>query len=120
MYVNGANYSGSPEMTRRPLLRKYVTELLAEEVRALPMAVWVPLGPKPATALALLAQTGAVARDRVLGGLPHPSGANAERIPYFLGRKSRAELSAKTNPVALDRARAALSEQVTRLGALPV
>ena len=34
--------------------------------------------------------------------MPHPSGANAERIAYFLGRKSREALCAKTDPAKLD------------------
>ena len=38
--------------------------------------------------------------------MPHPSGANAERISYFLGRKPRERLSAKTDPHKLDGARA--------------
>lgn len=39
---------------------------------------------------------------RILDGLPHPSGANAERISYFLGKKAREVLSHKTNPKKID------------------
>jgi len=53
----------------------------------------------------------------VLMGLPHPSGANAERIAYFLGRKERALLSAKTAPENIEAARARLSEQIAALPA---
>lgn len=52
---------------------------------------------------------------QVLTGLPHPSGANAERIQYFLGRKAAAALSTKTDPSKLDAARQALSNQVLQL-----
>lgn len=45
----------------------------------------------------------------------HPSGANAERIAYFLGRKSRSALSAKTNPDKLDRAREEMIRKVLAL-----
>jgi hypothetical protein len=31
----------------------------------------------------------------VLVGLPHPSGANAERIAFFLGRKAQHALSGR-------------------------
>ena len=34
---------------------------------------------------------------RVLSGLPHPSGANAERIAFFLGRKKREDVSSKVD-----------------------
>lgn len=44
------------------------------------------------------------------------TGANAERIAYFLGRKPRQQLSAKTDPDKLDAARRALRDRVARLG----
>ena len=47
----------------------------------------------------------------------HPSGANAERIAYFLGRKSRDQLSVKTNPDKIDAARTALLRQIAGLDA---
>jgi len=48
-------------------------------------------------------------------GLPHPSGANAERIAFFLERKRREDLSAKVDPVKLVAARTALVEKVSQL-----
>lgn len=62
-----------------------------------------------------LCELGVIQRERVLEGLPHPSGSNAERIAYFLGRKNRGALSSKTNPEKLDRAREVLRRQVARL-----
>ena len=56
-----------------------------------------------------------IASCQVLAGLPHPSGANAERIQYFLGRKDASRLSEKTNASLLDAARAALFSKVTQL-----
>jgi hypothetical protein len=47
--------------------------------------------------------------------LTHPSGANGERIAYFLGRKDRGELSAKTDASKLDAARAQLRATVAAL-----
>ncbi|WP_303045736.1 hypothetical protein [Turicimonas muris] len=38
----------------------------------------------------------------MLPQIPHPSGANAERIAYFLGKKKKEDLSAKTNPDKID------------------
>ena len=44
--------------------------------------------PKPAAALRHLAGLGILDPSHILDGLPHPSGANAERVAYFLGRKA--------------------------------
>jgi hypothetical protein len=52
---------------------------------------------------------------RVLEGLPHPSGANAERIAYFLGRKPREMLSAKTSAASIDAARERIKALVEAL-----
>jgi hypothetical protein len=57
--------------------------------------------------------------------MPHPSGANAEKIKFFLGRKSGAELSRETRPEPIEAARNVLLAQVValrdrwRLGSLP-
>lgn len=115
VFVAGANYNGSPDMLRTPALRRMVETHLAEEARALPGALWLPLGPKPAMALHHLAASGVLSRSRILDGLPHPSGANAERVAYFLGRKGRATLSAKTRAETLDTARERLTAQIASL-----
>ena len=47
--------------------------------------------------------------------MTHPSGANAERIAYFLGKKSRSALSVKTNADKLDQAREAMIGKVSAL-----
>ena len=117
VYLKGENYSGSPSMTATPLLQELLVRCLGEEVEALPHAVWVPLGPKATEGIVWLVQQGFLSPERVLMGLPHPSGANAERIAYFLGRKERALLSAKTAPDSIDAARARLSAQVAALPA---
>ncbi|MBX6370199.1 MAG: hypothetical protein IRZ04_19675 [Rhodospirillales bacterium] len=117
VFVAGENYNGAPDMLRTPLLRRMVEVQLAEEARALPGALWLPLGPKPTAALVHLAELGVIDRDRILDGLPHPSGANAERIAYFLGRKPRTALSAKTRPAPIDEARERLTARLARLGA---
>ena len=115
VYLNGSNYSGNPSMVSTPLLRRQIMAYLSEEARVLPNAVWVPLGPAPASALAMLASDGVLNADRILDGLPHPSGANGERIAYFLGRKDRQALSAKTSPENLDAARERLMSRMLEL-----
>ena len=53
--------------------------------------------------------------EQVLAGMPHPSGANAERIAYFLGLKPKHAQSAKTDSAKLDQAQAHLAAFVARL-----
>ena len=77
--------------------------------------MFVPLGDKVSEALHFLATQGVLARDRILDGLPHPSGANAERIAYFLGTKNRVALSVKTNPEKIDLARKDIMRRVLAL-----
>jgi len=68
------------------------------------------------SALRYLSGAGHLNPDRVLDGFPHPSGANAERISYILGAKEASQLSSKTNPHVLDRARAEILRKVSALG----
>jgi hypothetical protein len=114
VFVGGENYSGKPDMLKHPLLQRQVLDHFAKDVQFLPGALFVPLGEAVAEALRWLASEGVVEPHRILAGLPHPSGANSERIAYFLGKKSRSALSAKTNPDRLDRSRTQLIEQVGR------
>lgn len=80
-------------------------------------AAAVRFGPKPAATLAHLAGLGILDPTRILDGLPHPSGANAERISYFLGRKPRAALSSNTRPEPIDEARERLIARIALLAA---
>jgi len=115
MFVGGQNYNGNPDMIRTPALRAMIETLLAEEVRQLPDTLWLPLGLKPLQALNHLAARGVLDLTRILPALPHPSGANGERTSYFLGRKARADLSAKTLPEPIDRACELLGERIAGL-----
>lgn len=116
VFVDGQNYGGSPAMLSRASLRHQVDTHLAEEVHALGSnCVYVPLGPKVAEVLLRLQEKGLLNSEQVLAGLPHPSGANAERISYFLGNKAREQLSPKTNAGVLDAARAQLERKVGQL-----
>lgn len=118
VFVAGENYNGTPDMLRTPVLRRMVDTHLAAEARGLPQALWLPLGDKPAAALRHLIGLGMLDAGRVLDGLPHPSGANAERVKFFLGQKPRAALSAKTRPEPLEAARDRLQAQLARLARL--
>jgi hypothetical protein len=116
VFIDGANYNGTPGMTRSDFLKAQIDEHFAVEARALPGAMYVPLGPKVSEGLDWLVTRGVLSADQVLHGLPHPSGANAERIAYFLGRKGREALSAKTDATKLDAIRAQLKARVAALG----
>lgn len=112
VFVDGANFNRQRPIFSTPALIRLVDDCLAEEAEALSTAFWVPLGPVATEAVEWVARKGLLSRSRVLSGLPHPSGANAERIAYFLGRKRREDLSSKTNADALDAMRSVLMAQV--------
>lgn len=115
VFVVGANYGGAPAITTTPFLRDQLLRWFAPEMAALPDAVFVPLGPKVADALHLAAREAGVAPERILDGLQHPSGANAERIAFFLGCKQRAALSAKTDPDKVLAGRRAIESRLAAL-----
>jgi hypothetical protein len=98
-----------------PMLKTMIERYLGEEVLAVPRAVWIPLGSHAEKALLHLVELGYVDRQKVLAGLPHPSGANAERVAYFLGRKAADKLSSKTNGDRILAAKALLLRQVSLL-----
>ena len=115
IFVDGKNYSGSPSPLRNAFLREQVLRWFAQEARQLPDALYIPMGASVSETLAWLAAEGVIRAGRVLHGLPHPSGANAERVAYFLGRKERAALSSKTNGAQIDAARERLLAQMEAL-----
>lgn len=115
VFVDGKNYSGTPAMPRHAFLRAETLRWFAHEAALLPDALYIPMGSSVSEALDWLAGQGVVKAERILHGLPHPSGANAERVAYFLGRKERAALSSKTNGAQLDAARQALLAQIEGL-----
>jgi hypothetical protein len=116
VFLDGQNYSGSPAMLSRSSLRHQVETHLAEEMKTLgPLCLYVPLGPKVTEVFQHLQVKGLLKPEQLLDGLPHPSGANAERISYFLGGKPREKLSSKTNPAVLDAAKAKILAKLATL-----
>lgn len=104
VFEDGKNYSGSGIVSRQ-LLREQIESYFAHECRALTGALFVPLGKAAQAACDYATGIGALSSAQILRGLPHPSGANAERIAYFLGRKDRASLSVKTRPATIEAGR---------------
>jgi hypothetical protein len=115
VFVNGKNYSGTPNMTRTPYLQQQMLDWFALEAAQLGDAIFIPMGSTVSEGLDWLAARGVIRPERILHGLPHPSGANAERVAYFLGRKDKASLSANTNGDQIDAARTALVAQMNAL-----
>jgi hypothetical protein len=84
VFVRGGNWTGyGPVPLGHPLLRRFVTEALVEELARMPEALVVPLGKSVSEAVAHLVSSGALDAARCLPGLPHPSGANAHRPAQF-------------------------------------
>lgn len=115
VFINNENYNGTPNMTKHPMLQKMLKQYFAKEVEMLGDALYIPLGPSATQALTWLGAQGLIDGSRVIDGLPHPSGANAERIAYFLDKKQKSGLSKKTNPDKLDIAKAELQKKISKL-----
>lgn len=113
VFVDGKDYNGTPNMLKHPLLKQYLRDHFGKQAHHLSKAIFIPLGDKPKEALNFLSAEGIINKDRILGDLPHPSGANAERIAYFLGKKNKDSLSAKTNPEKIDMAKHRLIKQLS-------
>jgi hypothetical protein len=108
-FIKGENFNGQTSMLSSPILRSMIETLLAEEARQLPNAIWQPLGEKPVAALEHLVSLGILNARQIAPALPHPSGANAERISFFLGGKAEKDLSPKTNAARIKAQRAAVN-----------
>lgn len=110
VFVNGDDYRGTPDMTRHPLLHRQLLSGFVEEVRALPDAVFLGLGPTVQKVLDKLVNDRVLPADRVIGGLLHPSGNCTYRINYLIGSRNAPPPHA-TNPVPYDAGRAAFASK---------
>ncbi|WP_179294484.1 hypothetical protein [Mesorhizobium sp. WSM3879] len=117
VFIDGGNYSGTPAIASTSVLIDQLRQWFFPEMAALSNAIFVPLGPQIGGILERTAEGLGIDRNRILSGLPHPSGANAERIAFFLGRKMRAALSAKVAPDPIERNRELLQSKVAALAA---
>jgi hypothetical protein len=75
------------------LLRRYLYEILAPELGAIPEALVVPLGEKVSAALELLGSEGLVDPKRCLLSFPHPSGQNGHLMRKW--KENRTKLKRK-------------------------
>jgi hypothetical protein len=112
---NGKDYSGDSAIVNNSYLYGMVEKYLLEEIRAIPNCIWVPLGKGAQMTFQKLIDAGHIKPNFVLMGFPHPSGANAERIKYFIGQKEKHLLSQKVDPAKMDTARAELTRKIELL-----
>jgi hypothetical protein len=115
VFKNGENYSGDKDTVNEPYLWNQSKIRLQEEFTVLPSAIWIPLGQSVVTAFERLVAEGCITQGQVLFGLPHASGANAERIKYFIGQKPRDALSNKVNPAIIDQRKSEILQQISVL-----
>lgn len=94
-------------------VRRWVERYTLREISDLSKAIIVPLGDVVGVTLQALMRERGMDDRRLLSGLPHPSGANAERIACFMGTKLPEDASSRTDGYALVEARTRLAEQVS-------
>ena len=104
--------SSAKPALKNAMLNQLLTNCFFEEIKLLPNALYLPLGKGVEEVLLDAVNKGLLKEDQLLAGLPHPSGANAERIKYFLGEKPKELLSIKTNAGKIDLAKERLINKV--------
>ncbi len=111
--ADGGDFNGTqaPIKMSNDFFRQSFEEGVLQEIAACPHALLLPLGKVPDKLFAQLADAGKIDRSRVLLGMPHPSGASAERVACWIGTKTEG-FSAKTNPEDIFRARDAMAKQI--------
>jgi hypothetical protein len=110
VFVKDDPYRGTPDMTKHPLLRKYLLENFAAEVEELKDAVFVGLGPQVQKVLDCLIREHILKPNRVIGGMLHPSGNCTYRIKYLIGDRIMPVPHA-TNPAPYDQGRRVFQER---------
>lgn len=115
LFIDGANWSGTPDLLRTEPIRGWFETYAPSEFRHLTGALLIPLGDAVSRALHHLANLGHVRKDCILSGLPHPSGANAERVACFVGTKRPELASSRTDGHGLVASRLRLANVVSGL-----
>lgn len=86
-FVNGENYSRSPDMNDVPFLFDKSRKWLKEELELFPNAIFVPMGDMVSMVLERLGRELRIEPERVLTLMPHAAGSNNGPISRFLGGK---------------------------------
>lgn len=104
VFVGEKPYAGNPDMTKHPLLRRYLMEHFVREVAELPDAIFIALGPTVQRTMQALVEQGHIPAERVALGMLHPSGNCTYRINYLVGSREGAAPHA-TNVASYDKGR---------------
>ena len=115
VFVDGKPYNGTPSLLRSPFLRSMLLEHFLPMVQRIPDARLLAVGDVSFEAMNWLGEQGHIDPARILGCLPHPSGASQERVNYFLGKVRPAGPSSKTNTVKLDHMRGQIERALSGL-----
>ena len=116
IFKDNKNYSGaSPSMLKNAFLYDQIQQHFLPHIEILADALYIPLGQSVIDVLNHLSNLGYLKPEQILQGFPHPSGANAERILYFLDQKQRSDLSHATDPSKIDQAKVKLMQQIQHI-----
>lgn len=110
VFVGGADYRGTPLMTKNSVLRRQLITYFVKEVQHLSNAIFLPLGPAVQKTISALVTEGVLDGSRVLNGLLHPSGNCTYRINYLVGNRS-GPVPHATNPAPYDQGRLAFADR---------
>lgn len=104
VFIKNNNYSGTtPNILNNRLLFDLMNSYFIKEIKLLQNAIYIPLGSSVEMIFKnYIIKNNLLPEKQVLFGIPHPSGANNERIAYFLNKKNKSELSKKTNADKID------------------
>jgi hypothetical protein len=111
VFVGEKNFNGSG-VERSPLLLEQVDAYFAADCARVAHGLFMPFGTTAQYACDRMVKQGVLHAGQIVAGLPHPSGANAERVAYFLGMKPRETLSTKTSAAPIDAAREAALRRI--------
>jgi hypothetical protein len=110
VFVNDKDYRGAPDMIKHLLLKKHLLDYFVSEVTELDNAVFLGLGPMVQNILDRLVISGVIEKDRIIGGMLHPSGNNTYRLSYLAGSRG-GPVPHATNPTPYDNGRRAFRDR---------
>jgi hypothetical protein len=115
VFNKGENFRGGRHPERDPMLRLQMRDHFGKMAKAMPDAVFIPVGATTSRGVEWLTKEGFLNKERVFHGLPHPGKEASEHTAYFLGVKKRADLSDHTNADKIDAARDYLRKAMAAL-----
>ena len=115
VFNKGENFRAGFHPERDPMLRLQMRDHFGKMAKAMPGAVFIPVGAGASRGVEWLTKEGFLNTARVLHGLPHPRKETGERSAYFLGEKDRTGLHKHTNPDKIDSSRDYLRNAIAAL-----